>query len=470
MVGLRERLVRWLERCTLRGIRALSRTEPECLKAKRIIFLCTGNICRSPYAEAVARQKGAVAISCGTRTSPGVGADPVAVTVATRMGRDLSSHLTTRWEDVELRRGDIVVAMQVRHALKAYQRTLRAGVKVLVLGALVGPPVEVISDPFGSGAEEYSRVFSLIEHGIEALTRPVVPSREKGSPMLELAATHLFRIGVEAVKATCGRLIVALGLHRRMLKGCAIIVAFHSITKSRSDGALRCSVKDFESFCAFFSKYMDVVSLTDMVGHLETQADLKGQLAITFDDGYADNEELALPILKKWNLTATFYVASGLIGSQQQTPWDSKANVRSRWMSWQQVRGLISSGNEIGAHTVSHADLATLSREQVEAQLRQCRDTIRAKLACDPQHFAIPFGRSFPTIDSVLEVARAVGYKSVSFCRGGLVTSTRDFYCLERWPINVAYHRSPFSWIFDVLRQKRNSTLTYGTPASSLPT
>jgi protein-tyrosine phosphatase len=180
MIGLRERLVRWLERCALRLIRALSRKESECLGDGRIIFLCTGNICRSPYAEAVAREKGAVAISCGTRTSPGVRADPMAVTVATRMGHDLSSHLTTRWEDVELRRGDIVIAMQVRHALKAYQRTLRAGVRVLVLGALVGPPVEVISDPYGCGAEEYTRVFSLIEHGIDALTRPVIPSKRKG--------------------------------------------------------------------------------------------------------------------------------------------------------------------------------------------------------------------------------------------------------------------------------------------------
>jgi peptidoglycan/xylan/chitin deacetylase (PgdA/CDA1 family) len=277
-------------------------------------------------------------------------------------------------------------------------------------------------------------------------------------------------MGVEAVKATCGRVIVAFGLHHRLLNGCAIIVAFHSITRSQSDGALRCSVKDFDSFCAFFAKYMNVVSMSDMVRHLESHAGLNGQLAITFDDGYADNEELALPILQKWNLTATFYVASGLIDSQEQTFWDVKANVRSRWMSWQQMKGLVRSGNDIGAHTVSHADLATLSREQVETQLRQCRDTIRAKLAYDPQHFAIPFGRSFPTIDSVLEVARAVGYKSVSLCRGGLVTPTRDFYCLERWPINVAYHRSPFSWIFDVVRQNRHSSLTFGNSADSLPT
>lgn len=288
--------------------------------------------------------------------------------------------------------------------------------------------------------------------------------------MLEKATTRIVRLGVEAIKSICGRTIVALGLHRRMLQGCAIIVAFHSITKSQSDGALRCSVKDFEAFCAFFAKHMDVVSLTDMVGNLETRADLRGQLAITFDDGYADNEELALPILKKWNLRATFYVASGLIGSQEQTFWDVDANVTSRWMSWQQMAGLVNSGNDIGTHTVTHPDLATLSREQVDAQLRQCRDAIRAKLAYDPQHFAIPFGRSFPTIDLVLEVARAVGYRSVSLCRGGLVTPAPDFYCLERWPINVAYHRSPFSWIFDVLRQNRHSTLMYGNSASRQPT
>ena len=138
MVGLRERVVRWLERCALRVIRAFSSKSSAGFATGRIIFLCTGNICRSPFAEAVAREKGAMAISCGTRTSSGAKADPVAITVGKSMGRDLSAHLTTRWEDVELRRGDIVIAMQLRHALKAYQRTFRAGVKVLVLGALVG--------------------------------------------------------------------------------------------------------------------------------------------------------------------------------------------------------------------------------------------------------------------------------------------------------------------------------------------
>jgi protein-tyrosine phosphatase len=173
-VGLREQLLRRLERGALALIRALGRKEPHRLDAKRIIFLCTGNICRSPYAEAVARAKGTAAISCGTRTSPGVKADPVAVAVAMRKGCDLSSHLTTRWEDVELRHGDIVIAMQVRHALLAYPRTWRAGVRVLVLGALVGPGGEVITDPYGYDAEEYSRVFSLIDKGIEALTRPML--------------------------------------------------------------------------------------------------------------------------------------------------------------------------------------------------------------------------------------------------------------------------------------------------------
>jgi peptidoglycan/xylan/chitin deacetylase (PgdA/CDA1 family) len=210
--------------------------------------------------------------------------------------------------------------------------------------------------------------------------------------------------------------------------------------------------------------------MSEMVRRLEEHADLQGQLAITFDDGYADNAELALPVLQKWNLTATFYVASGLIGSQEQAFWDVNANVTSRWMSWQQIAGLVSSGNDIGAHTVSHADLAILTREQVEAQLRQCRDMIREKSAYDPQHFAVPFGRSFPTIGSVLEAARAVGYRSVSLCRGGLVTPTQDYCCLERWPINVAYHRSPYSWIFDVVRQNRNPELTYENSARSLST
>jgi Low molecular weight phosphotyrosine protein phosphatase len=59
---------------------------------ERVVFVCTGNICRSPYAEAAARAHGINAVSCGTHTRTGLPADPVAIREAALRGRDMTAH------------------------------------------------------------------------------------------------------------------------------------------------------------------------------------------------------------------------------------------------------------------------------------------------------------------------------------------------------------------------------------------
>jgi peptidoglycan/xylan/chitin deacetylase (PgdA/CDA1 family) len=253
-------------------------------------------------------------------------------------------------------------------------------------------------------------------------------------------------------KDVVGRLLVFFGLHRRLLRGNAIVVAFHSITPEFSDGALRCSVRDFERYCAFFSKHLDVVPLTRLVEQLATHEPIAGELSVTFDDGYVDNAELALPVLTRWSLPATFFVTSGFIETQTQTFWDRDAGLRSEWMSWPQVTRLAEAGHEIGAHTVTHADLGQLSMPTAESELRDSRDDLTARIGVTPLHFAVPFGRPVPGLEQVADIARRLGFRSVSLCRGGLVGPSSNPMCLERWPIRPRGYLSPYGWLVDVVR------------------
>lgn len=256
-------------------------------------------------------------------------------------------------------------------------------------------------------------------------------------------------------KDILGRILVTFGLHKRLLHGKAIVVAFHSITPDRSEGALRSSRRDFDRYCEFFAKHMQVESFTQLVERLERRGPLNGELSITFDDGYADNAELALPILKRWSLHATFFVTTGFIDSNTQTFWDKEKSVQSRWMTWDQVRELLHAGNDVGAHTVSHADLGKLPDEEVERELRTARDELSARTQTVPVHFAVPFGRVFPSLDRTVHIARSLGFKSVSLCRGGIVEHANAQQCIERWPVNPGAYLSPYGWIVDVARYAR---------------
>jgi len=254
------------------------------------------------------------------------------------------------------------------------------------------------------------------------------------------------------VKEVAGRTLVAFGAHKRLLKGKAIVVAFHSITVEKSSGALRCSVEDFDAYCRFFAKHLKPETLTRTVERLEERGPLDGEIAITFDDGYADNAELALPVLNRWSLPATFYVTTGFIQTQTQTEWDQQANLRSRWMTWEQVKELVSSGHDLGAHTVTHINLAVASAQEAESELRQSRDDIAGRAGITPKHFAVPFGRSFASLGQTVNIARSLGFKSVSLCRGGVVPDGTNAMHIERWPIDPRAYLSPYGWLADVLR------------------
>lgn len=146
------------------------RTPPSLTKESgKFIFVCSGNICRSPYAEAVAKLHGVPAVSCGTRTEPGRTADPTAVSEAAERGVDLKEHRTTRWQDVDIQRADVVFAMQLEHAFAVLPRALKQRCPVVLFSSLLLPEFAVIRDPYGKSGKEFQAVFDLIDAGISHL-------------------------------------------------------------------------------------------------------------------------------------------------------------------------------------------------------------------------------------------------------------------------------------------------------------
>lgn len=71
--------------------------------------------------------------------------------------------------------------------------------------------------------------------------------------------------------------------------------------------------KRFEQLMRFVSKTFNVISLGDAATKLSSRTLPPRSLVITFDDGYADNVEVALPILQRYGLVATFFISTGFL-------------------------------------------------------------------------------------------------------------------------------------------------------------
>jgi len=161
---------------------------------------------------------------------------------------------------------------------------------------------------------------------------------------------------MQPLKNVLGRLMFASGLDALLLGRTGVVVAFHRVHEDRDVYGLSIDRRTFQQYCEFFQRHFKVIPLGEFVAKLERGEPLNRHLAITFDDGYRDNFDNAVPVLEKLALPATFFVVTQWIGSNV-VPWWDAHGTRS-WMTWDQVRELRRRGFEIGSHTLWHANLS----------------------------------------------------------------------------------------------------------------
>ncbi len=141
-------------------------------KVERLVFVCSGNICRSPYAERRAVLAGVPAISLALRGDGGRTAEPAARAAARRAGVDLEAHRAQVVAAAALRPSDLLVAMEPWQA-----RALRAshpGHQVTLLGLWSRPRRPHLHDPYTLSDAYFRNCFQVIDGGVAGLLARLV--------------------------------------------------------------------------------------------------------------------------------------------------------------------------------------------------------------------------------------------------------------------------------------------------------
>ncbi|MEZ6120282.1 MAG: polysaccharide deacetylase family protein [Pirellulaceae bacterium] len=156
-------------------------------------------------------------------------------------------------------------------------------------------------------------------------------------------------------------------------------------------------------------------------------------MAITFDDGYAENCDQALPYLLENQIPFTYFVTLDNMLTGQSFPHDAQANCPAKPNTLEQIQLLAQAGAEIGGHTKTHPDLGAIHdeatlQEEVFDSIAQLEDYINKKIS----YFAFPYGLPQNLNAAVYRMAQRAGLKGVCSAYGDYNVVDQDPFHIRR--------------------------------------
>ncbi len=164
------------------------------------------------------------------------------------------------------------------------------------------------------------------------------------------------------------------------------VLMYHSI--SSDNNIISVSVTNFK-------KQMKLMSLLGYKGYSLNKINsktAKKKIIITFDDGYENIFTEAMPVLKKFNFSATCFIVNKKIGYFNDWDKNQKNFKKKKLMNKKQINTWINNGFEVGSHTMNHYNLKYLSNDQKKYQILKPKQFFKTNYGINIQSFSYPFG------------------------------------------------------------------------------
>jgi len=217
-------------------------------------------------------------------------------------------------------------------------------------------------------------------------------------------------------------------LARHLRPGVRILM-YHRVRATTAFDQLSVHPDRFEQQMVQLRRLGRVVSLDEALNSVQEGAMREPVVAVTFDDGYRDNLQLALPILQAHAIPATIFVTVAFCDqSARHARYRDEAG--RLHLDWDEVRELAAhAGMTIGSHTLTHPHLPRLATVDAQREIAESRVRIEAQIARPVAHFCYPAG---DLRSREAQLVRGAGYRSAVTVAPGVNRAGADPYQLRR--------------------------------------
>lgn len=211
-----------------------------------------------------------------------------------------------------------------------------------------------------------------------------------------------------------------------------MVLFYHRIADDRAN-EWTCSFKLFSRQLQWLKQHFDLVSLGEAQRRIREGANSRAAVSVTFDDGYADNCQRALPLLIDEQVPCTYFVSTRHVVTGEPFQHDVARGKPLAPNTIDQLRQLAAAGIEIGAHTRTHCDLgAVTNAKRLHDEVVAAGADLATAISRPVRYFAFPFGQYVNLNDEVFRAARAAGYEAVCSAYGGYNFPGDDAFHLQR--------------------------------------
>ncbi|MCX6731759.1 MAG: polysaccharide deacetylase family protein [Candidatus Parcubacteria bacterium] len=216
----------------------------------------------------------------------------------------------------------------------------------------------------------------------------------------------------------------------------AVILLYHGV--DYNDVFLTVRIEVFEKQMRYLkAKKCNVISLERLVAILATNKKIpKKTVVLTFDDGLESHYKNVLPILNKYDFSATFFISAGLVGSWM----NNQENLPQKTADWNELASMLKSPPiDIEPHGISHQELDKLEEKEIIKEIDESTNAIKNKLERNCYFFAYPRGKYN---SRVIDILKGRGFKAAVTINEGVVKAGDDLFLLKRNTIDSSCDNS----------------------------